>query len=291
MVDGRTDRRNFLTWMGAGVLSASSARRMAMAAPGRSPAAVWRKPTAGPLRQHPRNPRYFADSSGKPVYLTGSHTWATLRDIYVGEARPFDWPAFLKLMTDHQHNFLRLWHWEQAAWAPWTSEKIRFTPTVYLRTVPRTAVDGGPRFDLTQFNPPYFRQLRQRVEDCRERGIYLSIMLFQGWSHKKPRRDCDPWPGHPYNLKNNINGFNGDPNGDSIADFGDPAVREAQRAYIHRVIDTVNDLDNVLYEAINEGGNREWDCGVVNTVHQYERPRAPSIPSVLPAPARSGRPT
>src|SRR5678816_4363063 len=34
----------------------------------------------GPLRVDPRNPRYFADGSGKVVYLTGSHTWANLKD-------------------------------------------------------------------------------------------------------------------------------------------------------------------------------------------------------------------
>jgi len=38
-------------------------------------------PTAGPLRLHPANPRYFADRHGRAVYLTGSHTWDTLQDL------------------------------------------------------------------------------------------------------------------------------------------------------------------------------------------------------------------
>ena len=33
----------------------------------------------GPLRTHPQNARYFADSAGKPVYLTGSHTGTACR--------------------------------------------------------------------------------------------------------------------------------------------------------------------------------------------------------------------
>jgi hypothetical protein len=37
-------------------------------------------PARGPLRAHPRNPRYFTDGSGKPVYLTGSHHWDNLQD-------------------------------------------------------------------------------------------------------------------------------------------------------------------------------------------------------------------
>ena len=34
----------------------------------------------------------------------------------------------------------------------------------------------------------------------------------------------------------------------------DPKVRKHQAAYIRRVVDTLNDLDNVLYEVTNEGG-------------------------------------
>ena len=34
----------------------------------------------GPLRVHPKNPRYFTDGSGGAIYLTGSHTWLNLQD-------------------------------------------------------------------------------------------------------------------------------------------------------------------------------------------------------------------
>lgn len=234
--------------------------------------------TAGPLRVHSRNPRYFADSSGKPVYLAGTHTWATLQDIFVGEEKRFDWPGFLQLMQDHNHNFLRMWHWEQAAWAPWTVDKIRFSPTVYARTGPGLAEDGEPRFDLTKFNPAYFDRLRTRVQQCRDRGIYVSVMLFQGFSHKKPSTNCDPWPGHPYNVKNNTNRFNGDKDGDSVPDLHDPAVREMQLPYIKKVVDTVNGLDNVLYEVANEGGNMEWDWWVVDSIHKYQVEKAKQHP-------------
>ena len=35
----------------------------------------------GPLRVDPKNPRYFADGTGKAVYLTGAHTWNILPDM------------------------------------------------------------------------------------------------------------------------------------------------------------------------------------------------------------------
>ena len=58
-------------------------------------------------------------------------------------------------------------------------------------------------------------------------------------------------------MNNNINGINGDPsntgNGDTIQTTSEPAaVLAAQQAYVRKVIDTVGDLDNVLYEISNE---------------------------------------
>ena len=37
----------------------------------------------GPLRRNPANPRYFTDDTGKGVYLTGSHTWAVMQDMWL----------------------------------------------------------------------------------------------------------------------------------------------------------------------------------------------------------------
>ena len=50
----------------------------------------------GPLTVHPGNPRYFADASGRPVYLTGSHTWAVVQDAGPQlPPEPLDWDSFL----------------------------------------------------------------------------------------------------------------------------------------------------------------------------------------------------
>jgi hypothetical protein len=37
----------------------------------------------GTLRKHPTNPRYFTDDSGQAIYLTGSHAWAVLQDMWL----------------------------------------------------------------------------------------------------------------------------------------------------------------------------------------------------------------
>ena len=73
----------------------------------------------------------------------------------------------------------------------------------------RDALDGKPKFDLTKFDEDYFDRLRSRVSAAGEQGIYVSVMLFQGWSIETERlepRMTKSWRGHPFNRANNING-------------------------------------------------------------------------------------
>jgi len=45
-----------------------------------------------------------------------------------------------------------------------------------------------------------------------------------------------------------------------------------------RVIDAVNDLDNVLYEIINEGGNKDWTGGWLISSTNMKGTKARTIP-------------
>jgi len=227
-------------------------------------------PAQGPLHVHPTNPRYFTDGSGKAIFLTGAHTWANFQDIGLAPLQRFDWPAYIDMMVKHNHNFMRFWHWMQAAYAPWTDQKMLVDPLPYLRTGPGTAKDGLPKFDLTKFNPAYFERMHARITYARDHGIYAAIQLFQSFSEKKEGAPCDPWVAHPYNGANNINGFDGEKPGTGTVDMDRPDVREVQGKYMQKIIDTVQDLDNVLYEVINEGGNKDWDWWVVNFMHEQE---------------------
>ncbi|HVD54497.1 MAG TPA: hypothetical protein VNC13_09975, partial [Propionibacteriaceae bacterium] len=75
----------------------------------------------GPLVVSGANPRYFAAAGApeKAIYLTGSHVNNNLHDgLGFWRACPedperFDFDAYLKLLTERGHNFIRLWRWEQ----------------------------------------------------------------------------------------------------------------------------------------------------------------------------------
>ena len=237
-------------------------------------------PATGPLRVHPSNPHYFADSSGKAVLLAGLHTWANFNDNGFSDPPPvFNYRAYLDFLVANNLNFTRLWAWEQSRWAPWLwTDNYFYNPgPAYERTGPGQATDGKPKFDLDKLDPFYFNRLRSRVIEARERGIYVAIMLFNGWSIDKDHgRMGNPWKGHPFNRANNINRIDGDPNGDDSGvethQLLVPEVTAYQDAYVRRVIDSVNDLDNVLFEISNESysNSKVWQYHMIDLIHSYE---------------------
>jgi hypothetical protein len=258
---------------------------------------------------HPANPRYFTDRSGRAIYLTGCHTWNNLVDMGRDDPpEPFDFAAYLDFLERNGHNFIRLWAWDSTTWDTRANGTLgkdfvhRVAPLPWARTGPGDALDGKPKFDLTVFDPVYFERLRARVSAAAARGIYVSVMLFEGWGlfHANRGRAAPEgwaWRGHPFHPDNNVNGVGAPGDDGAVHSLADPAVNAIQAAYIRKVVDTVNDLDNVLYEVINEGGQQEWDWWVVNTVKDYERTKpkqhpvgltghgAERLPSMLASPA------
>jgi hypothetical protein len=233
---------------------------------------------AGPLRLCPDNPRYFADDSGRAVLLVGAHTWNNLQDM--GETDPppaFDWDAYLGFLQRHHHNFVRLWRWELTIWDTRANGEGRrhfCEPHPWPRAGPGPALDGKPKFDLSRFDDAYFARLRSRLESAQERGIYVSIMLFEGWGMQFVE---GAWRAHPFHPDNNVNGIGSDPNGDGkgleVHELADAQMTAVQEAYVRQVIDTVNDLDNVLYEISNENHppSAEWQYHIIRFIHEYER--------------------
>jgi Family of unknown function (DUF6298) len=233
---------------------------------------------AGPLRPHPDNPRYFTDGSGRAILLVGSHTWNNLQDM--GESDPppaFDWDAYLVFLGRYHHNFVRLWRWELTKWDTRANGERRVhtcAPHPWARTGPGNALDGKPKFDLTRLDDAYFARLRSRVESAGKRGIYVSVMLFEGWGLQFVESALQA---HPFHPANNINGINGDVNGNGkgleIHELVGPQITAIQEAYVRKVIDTVNGFDNVLYEISNENHppSTEWQYHMIRFIHEYER--------------------
>lgn len=228
---------------------------------------------------------YFVNENGDAVYLSGSDN--SMKDIgydYPPESGKFE--AKLNMIEENGHNFMRLWTWELTKYKYSSFPDYRYVePFPWQRTTGSgVALDGRGKFDLTKFNQSYFDKLRSRVVQAGEKGIYVSIMLFEGHGPQFSERPwC--WDGHPFNFRNNVNNVGrgideSDGRGTEIHTLADPSVTSVQEAYVRKVIDTVNDLDNVLYEIANEAGvySTEWQYHMIEYIKDYERTKPKQHP-------------
>jgi hypothetical protein len=260
------------------------------------------KQLPGLLAVSKTNPRYFSveDKTGKEraVYLTGSHIWNNLHDgLGPGPTAPetpevFDFQKYLDFMKERGHNFIRLWRWEQfQSQANGGVAHLCMSPQPWARTGPGNAKDGKPKFDLEKHNEEFFTRLRERIIRAGEEGMYVAVMFFEGWAlHLSPVPDNVE--GHPFHANANIN----DISITSIVDYQTlplkPRIQTIQETYMKRVVDTVGDLPNVLWEVANEssgqtadqvdmgggfviptpiGDSTEWQYWVMDFVRKYEK--------------------
>ena len=251
----------------------------------------------GVLRRCPENPRYFTDDTGKAILLSGSHTWCTLVDLLPIDREPkqeeiFDFDRWLSFTKENGYNFLRLWSRDAGYRMHWRGQEdiVEVTPSIWEHAGER--IPGQPpKYDLDRLNPAYFERLRKRVEQLGEIGVYVSVMLFDAWS-SFPYMPGG-FDGHPLNKQNNVNGVDGcpetppvseelNPDGDrtvfkdcdslTIHTLADPKILAYQKAYVKKVVETLNDLDNVMFEIANEAlvRSKYWQYEIIRYIRELE---------------------
>ena len=239
----------------------------------------------GLLRVHPSNPVYFTDNSGRAIYLGGHQIFVDLQDNTFGNYTTYnqqaqlDWPWYLQFAKARNLNYLRNWTLTSTGCGVPLQCAVAY-PMPYKRiSGSGSANDGGAKFDLNQFDEEFFSRLRSRVIDAANNGMYVSIMLYDVYAFSNYSAPLSPmWGGNVFNAANNINGITADTNGDGwgVEFFTAPSseIRRLQKNYVVKVIDTVNDLDNVIFEIGNEVGALQWQYEMINFVKTYEASKA-----------------
>lgn len=236
-------------------------------------------PITAPLTVSP-NHHYFQDGSGHALLLSGSQTWNTLQDWGTGgSVQPLDFPAFVRFLSAHGHNFTLLWTIETPRFCnlpviAGTPPPFTAGPFPWMRNGPGQATDGAARFDLSQFNPDFFHRLRSRVEALQRAGIYAGVYLFTGEFLNLYR--C-PNDGYPFTGANNINGIDdGYQSGRrgiaSVSMTAPNAVTRLQDAYADKAIDILNDLPNVIWMISEEAPptSKWWNQHLIAHIRSYE---------------------
>ncbi len=220
------------------------------------------------LRIHPEYPHYFQGPDRKPLLLIGDYTWGTFSDA------DFDYKAQLDALAARGLNFARIWLWWGCEELPAPDNKLHIEP--FLRPGPGTANDGRPKYDLTRFHPAFFDRLRDLCAAARERGIYLQLITVDAWMLKHSHL----WKLHAFHRDNNSNGVDGDPRStgtgtdgrQGFCSLGNPQALEFQKAYLRKLLDSVNDFDNILLEIANENYyGDEWERRLCEFLRECER--------------------
>lgn len=206
------------------------------------------------LRRHPTHPRCFLYRNKPTVFITASeHYGAVLND-------EFDYIPYLDELARIGLNHSRLFAFYRELGhgpSPSAHPPLGYANTLaprpghevmpWKRTGPGTAPDAGARFDLNQWNPAYFARLKDFVGQARRRDIVVEVTLF-----------CHPytellWRLFPFHKDSNVNGA-----GFQITDLRqfleehDNTVIEYQKGFVRKMVEELNEFDNLYYEICNE---------------------------------------
>jgi len=230
--------------------------------------AVPLKRTDIPIRLHPENPHYFL-WRGKPTILitSGEHYGALLN-------RAFDYKKYLKALESLGFNLTRTF--SGAYCEPVGAFKIQDNTLApapkqlicpWARSEQPGYANGGNTFDLTRWDPAYFKRLRDFVREAGKRGVIVELVLFC------PMYKNDMWKLSPMNAANNVNGI-GKMKRTEVYTLKHPRLLAVQEAMVRRIVKELKDFDNIYYEICNEpyfgGVTLEWQAHIAQTIAEAE---------------------
>jgi hypothetical protein len=220
------------------------------------------------IKLHPDNPHYFL-WRGKPTILitSGEHYGGVLN-------RDFDYKKYFKTLESLGFNLTRTF--SGAYCEPVGAFNIQnntLAPAKNRLICPWARSDrpgyanGGNKFDLTKWDPDYFKRLRDFVSEADKRGVIVELVLFC------PLYEDSMWELSPMNAFNNINGI-GKITRTEVYTLKDPKLLAVQDAMVRRIVEELKDFDNLYYEICNEayfgGVTLEWQAHIAETITETE---------------------
>ncbi len=223
-----------------------------------------------PIRLHPRNPHYF-EFRGKPtVLVTSAEHYGALIN------QDFDFVQYFDTLKTHGLNQTRVFT------GAYTEDETSFNiakntlaPKPERTLVPWTrsktpgAAAGGNRFDLTKWNPEYFRRLDKLLQEASARGIVVELVLFTTF-YKAER-----WATSPLNFDNNVNGVGKVTFSEALA-LKEDKLQAAEEALVRKLVAAARRFDNVYFEICNEpyfaGVTLQWQRRIADVIVAAEKP-------------------
>jgi hypothetical protein len=223
-----------------------------------------------PLHLDPQNPHYF-NFRGKPLVLitSGEHYGAVIN-------RDFNYLPYLDELSRHHLNLTRIWvgpYLEVAGNFQIAENTLAPRPGSFLPPWLRSAAPGAsnsvPRFNLSRWNPEYFKRLKDFLRQAAKRGIIVEVNLFC------PYYEDSMWEVSPLNARNNVNAV-GDVPRTEVLTLKHPKLVAVQEAMVQKLVSELNGFDNIFYEICNEpyfgGVTPDWQRHISGVIVETEKP-------------------
>ncbi len=223
---------------------------------------------AEPIALHPDNGHYLL-WRGEPTILitSGEHYGAVLNS-------EFDYKKYFKTLESHGLNLTRTF--SGAYCEPVGAFNIKNNTLAPLkgklicpwaRSSKGGYANGGNKFDLTKWDPAYFRRLRDFVSEAGKRGVVVELVLFC------PFYKDDMWKLSPMNAANNVNDI-GNMARTDVYTLKHPKLLAVQDAMVRKIVKELKEFDNLYYEICNEpyfgGVTTEWQKHIAKTIADAE---------------------
>src|SRR5688572_587415 len=197
-----------------------------------------------PIRIHPQNPKVFEFRGAPRVLLTATHHYGAVMN------RRFAFERYLADAADKGMTLTRLFmlfRELQTPVNPYSTCKPESPDYVapFARTGPGRALDQELKFDLDRPNPEFFDRLHRFVALASDYGIVVEVVLFSN------TYTDEVWALNPMNAANNVNGLDDIPLQDYMSLRHDK-LWQRQTAHARKIVQELNDYDNVIYEICNE---------------------------------------
>ena len=237
----------------------------------------------GPLTKSTVNTRYFVTPAGNGVFLSGSHTWDDFQDTdQTSTPAAFPFTNFVNMLKSKGQNATILWRKDMPRECGWNSGTWNLLQQPWLRSTTAGASDGGNKFDLTQLNQPFFDRMHAEALTLQQNAIYAIVELFDALNVEAYRCGTNSPPsgdGYALTGANNINGVDdgytsGTSGPGSFTMTTNNAVSNIEDAYVKKMLDTMNDLQNIVFQISEEqvgGAATFWIPHMIGLVKTYEK--------------------
>ena len=223
-----------------------------------------------PLSLHPDNPHYFL-FRGKPTVLitSGEHYGAVIN-------QDFNYEKYLKTLNADGLNLTRIFsgaYYEPLGAFNIASNTLAPMQERFICPWQRSTTPGyagrGLKFDLTRFDPNYFKRLKSFVAQASKLGVVVEMNLFCPF-YEEPQ-----WVLSPMNILNNVNNLGAISRTNVYTLDKHEGLLPIQEEMVRKIVTELKEFDNVYYEICNEpyfgGVTLAWQRRIADVIVETEK--------------------